>query len=212
MFCSQCGTELAANAKFCAGCGTSLAGSSTAPKASSTAAATSESKRGFLSKLSSGDYGLAKTFWIYGVTVSVLFGITERVMSYTMLGVDQSSKFIAIFVLMYTAFQLFVTVGTWNSAKRYMGAKIWSVLAMVTCMLSFFGLASNIISRWQRYMPDTSSGWARALLVGLSFIAHGIKFYETRYLGVFLRLCCDRRAGRKIWCKGHRRPGLPLAL
>jgi len=92
----------------------------------------------FLLKLKAGDYGLAKTYWLYGVIVNIAYRLID-------LGVTKFSfeLSIVLFFIMaiYTFFQIF---GLWNAASRYEGLKIWAVIAKVLAvlgaMLYFLGL------------------------------------------------------------------------
>jgi len=92
----------------------------------------------FLLKLKAGDYGLAKTYWLYGVIVNIAYRLIDLVV--TKFSFELS---IVLFFIMaiYTFFQIF---GLWNAASRYEGLKIWAVIAKVLAvlgaMLYFLGL------------------------------------------------------------------------
>ena len=92
----------------------------------------------FLLKLKAGDYGLAKTYWLYGVVVNIAYRLID--LAVTKFSFELS---IVLFFIMaiYTFFQIF---GLWNAASRYEGLKIWAVIAKVLAvlgaMLYFLGL------------------------------------------------------------------------
>jgi len=92
----------------------------------------------FLLKLKAGDFGLAKTYWLYGVIVNIAYRLIDLVV--TKFSFELS---IVLFFIMaiYTFFQIF---GLWNAASRYEGLKIWAVIAKVLAvlgaMLYFLGL------------------------------------------------------------------------
>ena len=82
--------------------------------------------KGFIKQLIEGDFGLAKTYWLYfilgGMAVNLLF----------MLPISSSSLgLIVVFTLASIAYAIIVLTGVWNSASRYTGSKIWSVLAKI---------------------------------------------------------------------------------
>lgn len=86
-----------------------------------------KSSDGFFNKLSRGDYGLAKTYWLYGIgvgfPVSIVFSIIK------------SPGMIAIALLAYAAYEIPVLIGIWHSSTKYTGPKVWAVLAKVACVL-----------------------------------------------------------------------------
>lgn len=61
-------------------------------------------KNSFFGKLSSGDFGLAKTFWLYGVVVGFIVNIATRPIA--------SSCLIVVIILGYTAYKVPVLIGT----------------------------------------------------------------------------------------------------
>lgn len=143
MFCNKCGTEAVADAKFCANCGGPLiqvASTLAAPSttASSSANVSAESSDGFFSKLSRGDYGLAKTYWLYGVLVGVVVNIVFSIV--------KSPGIIAIAMLAYIAYGVPVIMGIWRAATKYTGPKIWAVLAKIACVLGAFMLAVGLLA------------------------------------------------------------------
>ena len=77
----------------------------------------------FLLKLKAGDYGLAKTYWLYGVVVNIVYRIVDIVL--TALSYELS---ILVFFIMvgYSYFQI---IGIWNAANRYEGLKAWAIIA-----------------------------------------------------------------------------------
>jgi hypothetical protein len=138
MFCSKCGTEAVANAKFCANCGSPMVQQGPTPAAPSITARSSASDRanfsdGFsFSKLARGEYGLAKTYWLYGVLVGFVVNIVFSVV--------QSPGIIAIGLVVYTAYGVPVIMGIWRAAAKYTGPKIWAILAKIACVLDAFML------------------------------------------------------------------------
>ena len=82
--------------------------------------------KGFIKQLIDGDFGLAKTYWLY----FVLGGIAVNLL--LMIPISSSSLgLIVVFTLASIAYAIIVLTGVWNSASRYTGSKIWSVLAKI---------------------------------------------------------------------------------
>ena len=82
--------------------------------------------KGFIKQLIDGDFGLAKTYWLYfilgGMAINLLLFFP---MSSSSLGLIVVSMLAAI------VYAIVVLTGVWNSASRYIGSKIWSVLAKI---------------------------------------------------------------------------------
>jgi zinc-ribbon domain len=74
MFCNKCGTEAVINAKFCSNCGGTLNEVSPIHEVPYMQEDPLSLLRGFFTKLLHGDYGLAKTYWLYGMLIgSIIF-------------------------------------------------------------------------------------------------------------------------------------------
>ena len=82
--------------------------------------------KGFIKQLIDGDFGLAKTYWLYFVVGSNLLWLL------LMFPISSSSLgLIVVSMLAAIAYDVVVLTGVWNSASRYTGSKIWSVLAKI---------------------------------------------------------------------------------
>ena len=99
----------------------------------------SKDRKGFFGKLISGEYGLAKTYWVYGFLVSFVIGILVRMMAPNLIAV--------IMFIMYLPYQMIVLIGVWRAASLYKGWAIWSYLAYIAAILSWLmiGLAFAVI-------------------------------------------------------------------
>lgn len=87
-------------------------------------------EKSFLSKLVAGDYGLAKTYWQFGVLVNIILGIIEKLIT-----PDIPSL---ILTFLSSTYSVFVMLGVWRASKKYEGAKFWSILAKFMCIVAFF--------------------------------------------------------------------------
>jgi DedD protein len=99
---------------------------------------TTSSEKGFFGKLSNGDFGLAKTYWLYGVLIDFVGGIAIQLIT--------SIGLFAIVMLAYTAYRIPVIMGIWRAASKYEGYKIWAVLAKIAAVLGVIMLAVGLIS------------------------------------------------------------------
>ncbi len=99
-------------------------------------------EKGFLSKLIDGDYGLAKTFWVYGF-------LTKWVLNFILQLIARSSGsmgFISIGVFLITTYEILLLFGIWNSAKKYNGPSMWAIIAKILVILGLLTLIFGIMS------------------------------------------------------------------
>lgn len=95
-------------------------------------------EKGFFGKLSNGDFGLAKTYWLYGVLVGFIVNIAMKPIT--------SIGLLVFVMLAYTAYEIPVIMGTWRAANKYEGSKIWVVLAKIAVVLGAIMLVIGLIS------------------------------------------------------------------
>ena len=88
---------------------------------------TSPTDKGFFAKLSSGDFGLAKTYWLYGVVVGTVSSFAMNLIT--------SVGLLVPVLLAYTVYQVLVLMGTWRASSKYQGWKVWAVLAKIAVVL-----------------------------------------------------------------------------
>ena len=101
---------------------------------------TNADKQGFFNKLSSGDFGLAKTYWVFGVLVGIAIGILSSI-----LGVFAGIGGIVCISLLHTIYVIPVALGTWRASNAYSGNKIWAILAKIAIVLGAISLIANWI-------------------------------------------------------------------
>ena len=89
------------------------------------------SSKGFIKQLIDGDFSLVKTYWLYGVIGSIVMNLLMifPVMSGSM-PLLVSSGLVSI------AYAIVVLTGIWNSASKYTGSMLWSVLAKIIVILN----------------------------------------------------------------------------
>lgn len=94
-------------------------------------------QKGFFAKLKNGDFGLAKTYWLYGVLVGVILNIVTRPIT--------STGLLVIVVLIHTAYRILVIMGIWRAANKYKGSKIWAILAKIATVFGTIILVVELI-------------------------------------------------------------------
>ena len=88
-------------------------------------------KKGFFSKLAGGEYGLARTYWLYGVVVGLIYRILLLIPSLAVM---------LILTLAYLVYCVPLLMGIWRAADGYNGPKVWAVLARIVVIISLLGL------------------------------------------------------------------------
>ena len=94
----------------------------------------------FFSRLMKGDYGLPKTYWIFGVLVGFLYRI---VVTLTL-----TLESLGVFSLIYLAgcgYFTVVFIGVWRASERYKGPVIWAGLAKVAVILGGISILTGLI-------------------------------------------------------------------
>lgn len=92
----------------------------------------------FLSRLAKGEYGLVKTYWIYGILVGLIVNAIAFFVGNEYLNV------IGAIMLTYGVYSIFCLIGIWSSASKWKGNKIWSALAKIISILGGFGALADI--------------------------------------------------------------------
>jgi len=79
-----------------------------------------------------GDFGLAKTYWLFGVIGSLVMRFL--IVFFAMNGMN-------IVLLLIIAFGYFIVVwiAVWNSATKYTGSQLWSILAKISVVFGVLG-------------------------------------------------------------------------
>ena len=78
--------------------------------------------------LINGNFGLVKTYWLFGVAVSAIYALVTSLLT--------SPEVITISLVIFLIYQIPVTIGIWHSATKYSGAKSWAVLAKVLAVFN----------------------------------------------------------------------------
>ncbi len=97
--------------------------------------------KGFWKKLISGDFGLAKSYWLFlfGVNIifRVLFAVGEQ---------SASVPFILGIALIWVVYEPIAFIGTWRASDKYKGSGFWSGLVKVLIVFGWISYASGVIA------------------------------------------------------------------
>jgi hypothetical protein len=97
---------------------------------------------GFWTKLIQGHYGLAKTYWLFGVLAVVVFQIILTVAT----AAGGGFGIIVGLLLAFLAYSIVQVIGLWRASNLYEGRKLWAILAKVAVILGGVMLAMNFLS------------------------------------------------------------------
>lgn len=169
MFCSQCGTELAADSVFCSKCGKPIPTQSQISAPSSVDSALpqarplnpapqprklmSEMKR-YIMKARNGEERLWIVFWLYNVLGIFLFRILFALLDIVL--TEKNARmgmliFACVFVVLVIVYFIWALASLWKCAFN-VGWKGWGYLGrayVVWCVFSFFG--SLLFILWNAY-------------------------------------------------------------
>lgn len=98
--------------------------------------------KSFLKKMSDGDYGLAKTYWLYGGVVGVGFLIIESVLCI-------SPLLYLLFWVVETFYWVHNLTGTWRAASNYPGPQIWAFLAKVMTVIGWISIPLSLMNMFE---------------------------------------------------------------
>ena len=88
----------------------------------------------FLSNLIKGEIALWKTYWLFGVIGNIIATILINIFA-------QFSEMLFLIILIITiAYKIGIFIAIWNSASKYVGLKIWAILAKTIVVLGFISI------------------------------------------------------------------------
>ncbi|KIH77251.1 hypothetical protein SAMN05660860_02161 [Geoalkalibacter ferrihydriticus] len=97
----------------------------------------SRPERGFWGRLAQGEFGLAKTYWVYNVVVGIAANLIANEIT--------SLASLTLFMALYVPYQATVLMGIWRAAGTYQGLKIWAMLARAAVVLGSILLAFSVL-------------------------------------------------------------------
>jgi len=97
-------------------------------------------ERSFIKILLSGDFGLAKTFWMYVFMLGVFINLGMVMVPQISIGI------VAILILIAsTVFAIPLHIAIWRAANKYRGPKIWAILAKINVKVQLFSFIWAIL-------------------------------------------------------------------
>lgn len=90
----------------------------------------------FLSNLISGEIALWKTYWLFGVVGNVVATFLINVSAHF------SETLFFIILVSMIIYKIVVFIAIWNSASKYIGAKVWAIFAKIMVVLGFISILS----------------------------------------------------------------------
>ena len=134
-------------------------------------------RQAFLGKLVNGDFSLARTYWLYGIFVGVIYELItllgaiafvailvpegdieailaagddiEAILAAGDIEVQLLIGFGFVVGLVYISYQFVWLVGLYRAAVKYEGPKIWTVLAAMVSLLSICKVVRDLFSTVQ---------------------------------------------------------------
>lgn len=100
----------------------------------------------FLKKLIKGEFGLAKTFWIFGFLIQLPIFVLVTVFSYAKALLETHLALFLVVSSLYFIYSIIVTIGLFSCARHYIGPKIWVILLFPILIARILGHVINTIS------------------------------------------------------------------
>jgi len=97
---------------------------------------TSQERKWFLARLADGDFGLAKTYWLFGVLAGIIINF--------IVGIIPSLDVLAVVLTLAVVYQVVVLLGVWQAANKYQGRPAWSILAKIGAVLGWMGALGSV--------------------------------------------------------------------
>ena len=91
--------------------------------------------KGWFENLYSGNYGLAKTYWLYGGLVGVAGSILSQFIS---------NGYLVMFVVYSVPYSIAVQLGIWRAANNYRGPRFFVYLAKIAVVLGCISLLVSL--------------------------------------------------------------------
>lgn len=95
-----------------------------------------------IKKLWQGEYGLAKTFWLYWFVPTIILGWFATSTIFRLLVIKTIGVSVALSTVLafgvpigITVFHVFMSIASWNTSRKYIGNKVWPVLTKVYVIL-----------------------------------------------------------------------------
>jgi hypothetical protein len=99
-------------------------------------------QKNLLENLWEGNLGLAMTYWVYGVLGGIVWGV-----GISALKPDPEGDLVKLVWLLFTCYYFVIYVGIWQAANKYVGSKIWAILAKFAIIIVVLPIAIHFL-KW----------------------------------------------------------------
>jgi len=94
-------------------------------------------ERNFFGRLAHGEFGLARTYWLFGFLPAVVVNLLSNYAFTSVAG-------LFLLTLVYGAYDILVIMGVWRAAKKYEGPRLWAYMAKGFMVLGAIGLTISL--------------------------------------------------------------------
>ncbi|MCP4340931.1 MAG: hypothetical protein GY799_19090 [Desulfobulbaceae bacterium] len=101
---------------------------------------------GLLFRMGVGEFGLAITFWIYGVLAQAIFSIIAILLIW-LFDYENARIFLNCLYMLSTTYMVIFLFGLWDASNNYNGNKKWSVLSKIYVILTVISIPVSI-AKW----------------------------------------------------------------
>ena len=100
----------------------------------------------FLKNLKDGNFGLAKTYWLFTLSAIIVVSIyLNGILWFT----NSTYSIFIVFYLVFLFYLYHALVGLWNSSSNYSGWLIWSILGKIAMVLTTLSAVSKTLRVFQ---------------------------------------------------------------
>ena len=89
-----------------------------------------------LENLWEGNFGLAKTYWVFGVLGGIVWSV-----GIAALNPDPEERTMEFVLFLLACYYFFVYVGIWQAANKFVGSKVWAILAKFAVIITVLPLS-----------------------------------------------------------------------
>jgi hypothetical protein len=104
----------------------------------------------YVERLLVGDLGLPMTYWVYGVLAGPVWAVCLKALAPTQIYEENTVQQYAMYFAI--AYYALIYIAIWNAANKYLGSKVWAVLAKFVVVLTAAPTAIFIAKAVLQYM------------------------------------------------------------
>mgnify|MGYP001766856759 CR=1 FL=1 len=99
----------------------------------------------FFPKLITGEYGLAKTFWIFGIIPDFIIYPVIMIIENSLNHNHDIPSILVFMLITYLIYRPIVLIGTWHASTAYSGLKLWKYLSRAHVILGALGALGGVV-------------------------------------------------------------------